>query len=211
MALVTGHYCTSDDIDNWPDGATDNEKRTVINRVEERIEKLTEDFFYAKAFEVFVNGNGKDKLFLGLVPDIVSVTEIKISGIILSSSWWTYDKNSVYLDPEAVTASEEDLVELHLRLKHKEVLFPKGMGNIKVTGTYGRAVFGCPEDIKHVAIIMCQAENDSTRYEVSQDFKSERLGDYSYTRMEGVFVVGIAEVDKLLKPYIRKKPMLGVI
>lgn len=209
---VTTHYISDTDVDNWPDSATDAQKKVVMERVEERIEKLTKDFFYEKNFEIHVDGNGKDRLFLGLVPDIVKITEIKISGIVLPSSWWAYNKNSVYLDPEAIADGGEELVELHLRTKYETVLFPKGMGNIKVVGVCGWKFPQCPAAIKKATIILCQVENDPALYPAaSEDFKSERLGDYSYTRRDGEFVTGISQVDKLLRPYIRKKPMLGAI
>lgn len=211
MTVIT-HYIADSDVDNWPDGATDTEKKMVMNRVEERIEKLTKDFFYEKVFNVYIDGNGKDRLFLGLIPDIVKIIEIKISGIVLPSSWWTYNKDSVYLNPETVAGETEELAELHLRLRYERVLFPKGMGNIRVVGTHGRAFPDCPAAIKQATVILCQVENDPTLYPAaSEDFKSEKLGDYSYTRRDGEFITGISRVDKLLRPYIKKKPMMGCV
>jgi len=193
-------------------GSSTAERQEVIDRAELLIENITKDYFYAKAFtDLTLNGNGKDKLFLGLIPDILSVSEIKLSGVVLGSTWYTFNKNSVYLDPEAVTGDE--LPELLLRMKHARGLFPKGMGNVKVTGTYGWSA--CPVAIKRAAILLCSYENDNTLYEAhsSGDLKSEKIGDYSYTiadGMSGKSTVGIDEIDKLLKNYIRKKPMMGI-
>ena len=193
------------------EGSSTVDRQEIITRAENLIENITRDYFYAKAFAVYRDGNDKDRLFLGFVPDILTVTEILISGVELTSSWWTNDVNSVYLDPEAVTTEESDMAELHLRLKYRRRLFPKGMGNIKITGTYGWS--SCPAAIKRAAIILCEAENDSTLYpSYSGQLKSENLGDYSYTLAEvnSKTTTGIDKVDKLIANYIRKKPVLGV-
>lgn len=192
-------------------GASESERQEVIDRAEQLIENITKDYFYAKAFEIYLNGNANDKLFLGLVPHILSVTEILISGIELSSSWWTYNIDSVYLDPEASTGDE--LPELLLRLKYKHKIFPKGMGNIKATGTYGWS--SCPVAIKRAAIILCRYENDNTLYSAySGSLKSEKLGDYAYTLADSTSTkesTGVSEADVLIKQYIRKRPMMGVV
>lgn len=193
------------------EGSSESDRQEIIDRAEALIERITRDCFYAKSFAVYRDGNDKDRLFLGFTPDILSVTEILISGVELTSSWWTYDKNSVYLDPEAVTAEEGDMAELHLRLKYRRRLFPQGMGNIKITGTYGWS--SCPGAIKKAAIILCEAENNPALYPAyGGGLKSEKIGDYSYTLadIDTVTSTGIDKVDKLLKNYIRKKPMLGV-
>lgn len=269
-------------------GSSETERQEIIDRVEQLIEKITRDYFYAKTFEIYQNGNGKDKLFLGLVPNILTntsqlfltdltmvkdsttltseaggftaamtgekiyisagtnfivgwytiathvdtnevtlnktaatagagsvgvgaiggVVEIKISGIKLTSSWWTFDIDSVYLDPETVTGEAEDLAELLFRMGHETTLFPKGMGNIKIIGTYGWA--SCPVAIKQAAIILCRYENDETLYTKYDDLVSDRLGDMSQSRGQKKFLTGLMEADRLIRNYIRRKPMLGV-
>ena len=194
------------------EGSSESDREEIIDKAEQLIERITKDYFYSKSFVVYRDGNGNDRLSVGLIADILTVTEIKLSGVELTSSWWTYNTNSVYLDPEAVTSEEGDMAELHLRLKYKRKLFPRGMSNIKITGTYGWS--SCPPAIKQAAIILCRAENDSTLYPTySGSLKSEKLGDYSYTLADGVLSksTNIDAVDKLLKTYIRKKPMLGAV
>lgn len=190
-------------------GSSEADRQATIDRAEQLIERITRDFFYTKNFSVYQDGNGKNRLFVGLIPDILSVTEIKISGVVLSTTWWTYDKNSVYLDPEVAGVGE--LPDLYLRLDRRK-LFPKGVGNVKITGTYGWSA--CPPAIKRAAIILCRYENDETLYTVhSGDIKSEKIGDYSYTLFDNVSAAGftgIDEVDKLLSNYVRKKPMMGI-
>lgn len=204
-----GNYLSYSDIDNWVSGATNTQKLTIINRVEDMIEQITKDYFYVKAFAIYINGNGNDRLSLGLIPDILSVTEIKLFGVVLSTNWYTYDVGSVYFDPEAVSGDADDLAELHLRIKYKRGLFPKGMGNIKITGTYGWATL--PAAVKQAAIILCRFENDGTLYTKYDDFVSERLGDYSYSRGNKMYLSGLIEADRLLKNYIRRKPVMHAV
>ncbi len=288
MTLQEGNYIVDTDIDNWASGASEAQKLAAIQRTEIFIEQITHDYFYAKAFSEVYNGNGKNQLFLGLIPDILSVTEIKLSEVTLSTNLFAYDKNSVFqaslataqcnsiegvtlsgsdpvslnvtahgfissetarlvsmvgispsLDGEyAVTKTDADnltlngtdssdysesftsgtlcfatLAELHYLTDAPGGYFPKGTKNVEVTGTYGWA--SCPVIIKQVAIILCRYENDNTLYDsYDSDMKSEKLGDYSYTRSDKTMSkssTGIAQADRLLKNYIRKKPIMGAI
>ncbi len=191
------------------EGSSTADRQAIINEAEQLIELVTEDYFYAKVLVIYLDGNDNDRLFLGLQPDILSVTEILVSTVALTTSWWTYDINSVYLDPDAVSVSPGDRAELHLRLKYKRKLFPEGIGNIKITGTYGWS--SVPPAIKRAAIILCRAQNDSTLYPSYGTLKSEKIGDYSYTLAENTMQssTGIDIVDKLVKQYIRKKLIMG--
>ena len=91
-----GNYIIESDIDNWPAEATEIEKQRVIDRVESLVEKLTGDYFYPKDFTIALDGNGKNRLNLGLTPSILSISSIKINGIILPSQFYAYDEHSVY-------------------------------------------------------------------------------------------------------------------
>jgi len=192
------------------EGSSTADRQAVINEMEHLIERITHDFFYAKAFVIYRNGSGSDRLFLSLTADVLSVSEVAVSGVALSTSWYTFDINSVYLDPEAAALDEGEMAELHLRLKYKRILFPSGMGNIKITGTYGWSA--CPTAIKQAVIILCRARNDSTLYDTYKDFDSERLGDAGYSRdSKKRFLTGIPAADELIRHYIRKKPMLSAV
>jgi len=201
-----GNYIDNTDVDNWADGATAAEKLATIQRAEQLIERITRDYFYAKNFTIYRNGNGTNYLQLELMPDIITVTEILVHGVEMDASWWTYDVRAVYLDPESATGGVDD-AELLLRLEHKKGLFPKGMNNIKITGTYGWTC--CPSAIKQATIILCRYENDSTLYTAYDDVVSDRLDDATYNRGTKKFLTGIHEADRLIRNYIRKKPMLG--
>lgn len=130
-----GSYISESDIDNWVGGATEATKQEVIDRIEEWIERLTKDYFFEKKFDIFLDGNGENRLFLGLIPDILSVTAIEIAGVELSSTYWAWDKISVYLDPGGVSLE----AELRWLLKQYETrgLFPRGDNYIHIKGTMG--------------------------------------------------------------------------
>ena len=133
------------------------------------------------------------------------IVQIKLSGIELSATWYAFDVDSIYLDPQA--ASGNETAELMLRLRYTKSLFPKGQGNIKIVGTYGW--LACPVAIKQAAIILCRYENDETLYTKYDDLVSEKLGDASYGRGQKKFLTGVQEADRLVRNYIRNRPMLG--
>lgn len=189
-------------------GSSESERQAVIDRVEQLIERVTRDYFYSKSFEIYRDGNGKDHLSLGLTPSLLAVTEIKVFGIELDTSWWTYDDHAVYLDSEVVQG--DDLPEVLYRLSHKNSIFPKGTKNIKITGTYGWS--STPEAIKQATIILCRYENDETLYTKYDDLVSDKLGDSQYNRSgDQKFLTGIHEADRRIREYIRKKPIFRAV
>ncbi len=134
-AIPEGHYISAADIDNWTSGASDSDKREVIDYVEERIHKLTKDFFYPKVFGIKRDGNGENVLNLNLIPNILSVSEINLSGVALSTSYYTHDTISVFLDSTTITSEAE--LRYMLRRSQGMALFPVGERNIEIIGTYG--------------------------------------------------------------------------
>jgi len=71
------------------------------------------------------------------------------------------------------------------------------------------AVNDPPESIIEACIKLCEYENDETLYTEYIE-GSEGLGTYSYSgKMKPL--TGIREVDLLLRSYVRKKPIIGVI
>jgi len=203
---AAGNYIVEADVDNWPTPAVTADRQETIDRAEQLIESLTHDYFYAEDFVIYRDGNGADNLVLNLYPNILSVTEILVYGIALATSWYTFDIDSVYLDPESATGGIDD-PELLLRMKYKHGLFSKGRNNIKITGTYGWDA--CPVSIKRAAVILCRYENDETLYTMYEDVVSDKLADATYNREFKKFLTGIHEADRLIRNYIRRKPMLA--
>jgi len=201
-ADITGNYISAADIDNWNDEQSLQDKQDAINRAEQLIEKLTKDVFYTKAFVVTLDGNGKDRISLGLNANILLVTKVEIFDVEVPSDYWLYDKNFVYANTAEIPST------LLSELLDSKDLFSKGLGNVKITGTMGYAT--TPPAIKQAAIVLVQAENDPTRYaRYSVSFSSESLGDYSYSKEMNL--TGIVEADKLLKDYLKKKIKISVV
>lgn len=96
---VCGDYLCAGHIDNWPSGITEEEQQEIIDKVEQIIDKVTETKWGGEAFDIKLNGNNKNRLFLPLETDILTVTNVYISCVELDSSWYTWDVNSIYLDP----------------------------------------------------------------------------------------------------------------
>lgn len=96
---VCGCYLCAGHIDNWPSGITAEEQQEIIDKVEQIIDKVTETKWGGEAFDIKLNGNNKNRLFLPLETDILTVTNVYISCVELDSSWYTWDINSIYLDP----------------------------------------------------------------------------------------------------------------
>jgi len=192
------------DVSNWTSGWVALQKRQLIQEQEALLEKVTHDLFYSKAFIRELNGNNKDRLFLGLTPDILTVTAITLYGVTLNSSYWTYDKNSVFINLETAAVSQAELNRL---LKESEVysLFPRGINNVRVTGTYGSS--SCPREIRRTITMMIEDFNDPAMYD-HWITGSQSVGkDYSYTNPKKVYT-GIVKVDRILARYIKRKVSL---
>lgn len=278
------HYVEIADINNFPANMPTAEKQAVIDRAEALVEEITHDFFYPKPFNLVLNGNGKSMLFLGLVPNILSISSIKLSEVLLPASLYAYDKDTVFrasvttsqckniedvvlsgsdpisvvvtshgfitgeavrlvtvvgispsLDGEYICSKVDantftlngtdssdyagsfvsgiacfaSLAYLHYLAGEEKAIFPKGIRNVAIEGTYGWV--NCPETIKYATVVLCRAENDSTLYNRYTDVDSERLGDAAYSRSSKDYLTGIFEADHLLCRYIRRKARLGAV
>ena len=96
---VCGSYLCAGHVDNWPSGILASEQQQIIAKVEQIIDKVTETKWSGTAFDIELNGNNKNRLFLGIEADILTVTNVYISCVELDSSWYAWDVNSIYLDP----------------------------------------------------------------------------------------------------------------
>ena len=204
-----GNYVTDpNDINNWPSGTTEEEKAAAILEIEQLIEKTLMTHFYSKPFDHKVNGNNKNRLFLGLEAEILTVTKIFVNGSELDEGWWTWDTKSVFID---LTVSGSGILSPELSYMRTETrqqgLFPKGFENIRIKGTYGYAVVPLP--IKKLCTILVQHDNDPSLYQ-SYKFDSEKIGDYSYKFATAAYektpvLFGIWEADKIAARYKRQR------
>lgn len=210
---VCGCYLCASYIDNWPSGITAEEQQEIITKVEQLIDKVTETKWCGTPFDIKLNGNGKNRLFLPLATDILTVTNVYISCVELDASWYTWDVNSIYLDP-CVSGSGSLSPELYYKLGEamERGIFPRGYNNIWVIGTMGEGEFAdVPEAIKQAAVILAKWENDPTLYTYMGLKKSEKIGDYSYTNLAGAEVdilTGVEEADMFLRLYVKRKPIV---
>ncbi|MBA7516386.1 hypothetical protein ES705_08434 [subsurface metagenome] len=106
MEKAKGNYITDEDeVNNWADGLTVAERQAVIDEVEAQVERITKDYFYLKTFHEFLDGNGRDRLFLPIRQKILSINYMAISQVKVS----TIDKTgtdiiipSLFIDDNAI-------------------------------------------------------------------------------------------------------------
>ena len=210
---ICGAYLCASHIDNWPSGYTDEDKLEILKKAEQLIEKVTETKWMSEPFDIKINGNGKNRIFVPLPSDILTVTHVYISCVELDESWYTWDVNSVFLDP-CVSGSGSLSPELYYKLGEamERGIFPRGYNNIWIQGTQGEGEFGdVPEAIKQAGVILVKWENDPTLYTYMGLKKSEKIGDYAYTNLavsEEDILTGVMEADTFLRLYIKRKPIV---
>lgn len=181
------------------EGESLTDRQAVIDRVEALVEKITHDYFYAKAFDIFRNGNGRNRLYLELKPRVLTVTAIKVREVEIPSTEWIFDESFVFISPTPSYPAE--------LLRREENLFPKGFQNIEIIGTMGYT--NCPDAVKKACIILARNENDSTLYE-KYEFNKESMGRvYSYDRGEEEYLSGIIEADRYLRRYVNRRPVMA--
>lgn len=193
------------DVTNWPDDYETVQKKQLVVDKEEEIERITKDFFYSKAFDLELDGNGKDRIFLNLFKDILSVTALYVYGIEIDSTLWTFDKYSVFLDTTTVIGTWVEWRMLKSELG-TTVLFPAGDKNVRIVGTYGWS--SCPRDIRLCAKILIEDNFDESLYDHWRAGSFSIGGDYSYTNPSPVYT-GIMKADRILYRYKRRRPLLA--
>lgn len=193
------------DVTNWPAEYETIQKKQLVSDKEEEIERITKDFFYTKAFDLKLDGNGKDRIFLQLFKDILSVSALYVYGIEIDSTLYTFDAHSVFLDTTTVIGSWVEWRILKKELE-TEVLFPAGDRNVRIVGTYGWS--SCPRDIRSCAKILIEDGFDESLYDHWRAGSFSIGGDYSYTNPSRVYT-GIMKADRILERYRRKRPLLA--
>ena len=86
-------------------------------------------------------------------------------------------------------------------------MFPRGIKNIHVTGTYGHS--SVPDAIVRACVILARNENDGTLYTHYIQGK-ENAGGYDYD-FKGKVMTGVYDADIILKDYIRQKGLFAVV
>lgn len=132
---AVGNYISDTDVSNWAAGATTAQKLAIIKRVESRLERLCKDFFYPRPFGVDLDGSGGQVQNLRLIPNILSVTLVTISGVTLNAGYYSHDRHSLYLS--TTNAADVSDIEWLLAYAETNVIFPRGLRNVHVDGTLG--------------------------------------------------------------------------
>lgn len=192
-------------VTNWPQEWEAIQKRELIQEQEEKIELITKDYFYENSFVIERNGNGKNELDLGVTPDILSVSKIEIFNIEIDSTWYTHDKNSIYLDLAEIAGA--DLAELNYRLRWtgQTGIFSKGIRSIRVTGAYGKDE--CPREVRTLISIMIMDALDPTLYDHWIQGMQAIGSDARYENPQKIYT-GIMIADQILRRRIKKKVIL---
>lgn len=202
----SGHYISDSDIDNWSSGTTDAEKQAAIETAEAILDAALGTHYYSKAFDIKINGNDQNRLFLPLKGNILSVSEVSLWGLAMDSSYYAFDANSIFISPESGAADVE--LDYLLRRVISFALFPRGFNNVRIKGTYGAA--SIPAWAKQVAKILVRDMNDPTLY--THYLQSESIGNYSYTigkqLADAKGLTGIKEADDIIKLFRRKKAVV---
>jgi hypothetical protein len=202
----TGFYISDSDITNWPSGILDAEKQAAIETSEAIVEAALRRHYRSLAFDLKINGNDQNRIFLPLKAPILTITSVQVGGLVLDSSEYAFDGNSVFIN---VGSGASD-IETHYLLDDfsQGSIFPRGFNNIRIRGTYGTSAV--PSWIKLVCKIVCEDHNDPTLY--VHYMASESIGGYSYslspTLAGQVGMTGLKEADDIIALFRRKKAIL---
>jgi hypothetical protein len=200
-----GHYIDSDSIENWPSGTSEEEKQQIIDFAEQVLEAALGTHYYEKDFYAELNGNGKNRLFIPVKANILTIEKVMICDEELDDCVYTWDANSIYVCCESNCCAFEPGFG-YLERFLTEGVFPKGFNNIRIWGTYGSSVV--PAWIKEAAKMIAEHKIDPTLY--TSTFKSETMGRYSYDIGDVIknYKTGIKEVDDLIALFGRKRAII---
>jgi len=190
-----------DDVSNFPTAYEVYDKHDIVAEEEENIERITKDFFYAKAFDINLNGNGQDQIFFNFLQDCLTASALNISDVSIDSDVWTFNKRSVYLDTSTAIGSLAEYRHL-LKTLETTVLFPKGLQNINIVGTKGWSI--CPSEVRKACKMMIEDRFDTTLYDHWREGSLSIGGDINYQNPR-VIHTGIMKVDQILARYIRRR------
>jgi len=194
-----GNYIEHTDISFWPAGYSTADKDAVINRVEEQIDRICHDRFYEHSATVTLDGNGKQRLPHEQGKALTNVSSLTVDDSLVSSDSYSFNDAEIYYEDDA-----DDVWSWPGDVRPR---FRDGIQNVVIVADWGWET--TPYSITRAAILMVQMElaligEASPVPGGSAGFKSEKLGDYSYTLADGQSpITGHAEIDRLLRPYIR--------
>jgi hypothetical protein len=205
--VYVGRYIRSNEVDNWPSGSGHDDYKRIVDTAEDLLERATQAHFYEKPFDIRVNGNAKNRITLPLRSNIISVSSVKVWGSVLDPNIYFFDKSSLCINYEVGIGGYPELLYM-LSEFNRYAMFPRGLGNVHVVGTYGNAEFATLA--ARAALLLARDVNDPSLY--LHYLESETVGKYSYRTTkefsDAVGLTGIKEVDDILKLIRRGKTLI---
>lgn len=185
-------------------GKTDDQVKGAIAWAENIINDCTSDFFSTKTLTLRLNGTGSEGLYLK--------NESKGLRLVSVQSLTDTDTGTAYDD------LCYDIYDYHLMMRLEPMtravglqgaVWPEGIGNIVLVGTFGRAAI--PPMITRatalLASLMLTSNSDEGPIVSGQMITGETIGGYSYN-MRGIErnvmetrATGVSEVDMILSKY----------
>lgn len=125
---------------------------------------------------------------------------------------WDFDcHQDVRFDKRSLSLRPVDETEFPQVAPAEYTAFPKGYRNIELIVDTGWA--SVPAGIKRAIVVLVEHRNEPSSHRKAA-FKSEKIGDYSYTVSEDReqrTVTGVIEADDLLRPFVRRRVRGGVV
>ena len=214
-------YTTAAKVKAWSeitavDNTADGDLTTKwIPRAERIINAFTQnDFNLGTEKTIKIDGSGGTRQ--GLPERLVSLTQLRF----------------LVVDDGSVITASEVILDVHnynwfllggsnlhrphrVGKKHRledAIIFPEGRENIEITGTFGYAAV--PQDVEDAANAVVESLIVNAKNVTGKQtfFKSEKLGDYSYTKEDGdkMGIAGIIPMDAKLLLRNYKRPLQPV-
>ena len=210
-------YCKIADVEKWHDsGESDSEIESAIREAMELIDRECNDHFEPDERIIYFDGTGHSDI---LFPEKIALSCLEISEIVLvdpaDGSTETVDSSDYKVYAKRVTLLYDVSLRASARWGTNAPIWPRGEQNVKITAKWGWNK--TPRNItKACAILSAQIlEDEENGLTTSDDIKSAKLGDFSFTLGGGSDgesdLTGNSKVDRLISNYINNFPLLGVI
>ena len=191
-------YCTIAEIKarETVSGVTDAQYQSSLDWAEAVLDRLTNDHFESTDLTIYVSGSGswRQNLYPGTFLkclSISSIVDVPSGGEITSAEFQIQGHFLVLLEEYTVRAGAVNSV------------WPAGIYNIRVKGSFGWS--SVPVEIRDACILLALNKvKKLSGSAIGGGVKSERIGDYSYTKSVSAgekAITGIVEVDEVIDMY----------
>lgn len=176
----------------------------MLTATTQMINKETDTYWQVYAGDLYVDGRGEDFIFSPIVP-IVTLTAVKIIDIDTTEESLTVSgtDREVWFNEETGLIKRIDYygsTDIQ-RDPDPGALFPEGVKNIKITGTFGRATYA-----ELLAMLQTMLIIQMLRFKYPSEFNtdliSERIGEYEWRASEMQYSKDPKNSKKTLDGYI---------